>query len=144
MHHGSFATSSGSIYSLWRRDARESSAWGYRFSTYASSKHYHLHYDLSKVDGVDVALDSLGLAIDVVTFGAGGRSLNGIQVIAKVAEPVLDMYGVYGTANEIGRDGTYTMWERSKMGIAIMGVGLPYLDAVGLVVDFAEGVSITP
>jgi hypothetical protein len=93
---------------------------------------------------VDVALDSLGLAIDVVTFGAGGRSLNGLQVIAKVAEPVLDMYGVYGTAHEIGRDGKYTMWERSKMGIAIMGVGLPYLDAVGLVVDFAEGASITP
>jgi RHS repeat-associated protein len=144
VHHGNFATSSQDIYSLWRQDARESSIWGHQFSTYASSKHYHCHYDLNKVDGVDVALDGLGLAIDVITVGTGGRSLNGIQVIAKVAEPALDMYGVYGTADEIGQDGTYTMWERSKMGIAIMGVGLPYLDAVGLVVDFAEGVSITP
>ena len=41
-HHGSFATSSGSIYSLWRRDARESSAWGYQFLTSVGTKHYLL------------------------------------------------------------------------------------------------------
>jgi hypothetical protein len=54
------------------------------------------------------------------------------------------MYGVYGTANEIGQDGIYTMVERGKMAIAILGVHIPYADAAGLIVDFAEGVSITP
>jgi len=143
VHHGSFATSSGSIYSLWRQDARESSVWGYQFLTSVGTKHYHIGIKEAKdIDWIDAGMDIAGILVDIPTVGSGGRMVNGLQVSAIAVGNLLDVGGMaYSTGIGVD-DGALTNAERIDIVLAAWGTQIPILpDAVSLGINVLE---ITP
>ena len=66
VHHGSFATSSQTIYSLWRQDAREPSVWEAELHTWSHQQHLHTRFYPDRFDWIDAGLDVIGIASDIV------------------------------------------------------------------------------
>ncbi len=65
--------------------------------TRPQEKHYHARWrNSTQVDWLGVGLDTTGIVADVLTLGAGGRVVNGIQVayVAKKAGTALDVASV--------------------------------------------------
>ena|GEM_PF-1282246 len=128
-------------YWLYRPIPEMPGGFAYVFSTYAGTKYYHhFNFDASKVNWVDVTLDTIGLTSDIITAGVGGRGINALQVAVKST----DMIGVHRTYDSNFADGSLTRKEKFDLAVDILGVGVPFLDAISLISNFANGVSITP
>ena len=67
-----------------------------------NEKHYHLRFkDSDQIDWVGVGLDAGGIVADVVSGGAGGRVVNGIQV-ARAARTTGDALNALSVGMSIG------------------------------------------
>ena len=115
-----------------------------------NTKYGHLKFDASRVDWVGVGLDGLGIVTDVLTVGAGGRAVNGVQV-AKTARSVGQIsdaasFTISGAALAVDlKDGadSWGMW--ADFGLDAAGLYLPVVpDAISLVWGVPQGFYITP
>ncbi len=122
------------------KDIYRLSGVGQSFYTHISTQYSHVRFDASKVDWVDVTLDTIGLTSDLITLGVGGRGINALQVAVKSTDTI----GFHRTYDSSFADGSLTFKEKLDLAVDILGVGLPYLDAISLISNLANGVSITP
>jgi hypothetical protein len=113
------------------------------FSTYASTKYYHVSFDARKVDWVDAGLDIAGITADLLTWGIGGRAVNAIQ--AAKAGSVIDSLSISYSLTGSVMDGEYSLEEVTDLGINILGLEYPVgPDVVSLIWNLSGGVTITP
>ena len=109
---------------------------------YIRSSEKYLHYRLEgDIDWIDVALDAGGIAADIVSFGVGGRVINGVQVGRK-ARQVGNTLNKASAAYAVGQAGYHAATDSltvddgksltySAVGLFVPGVGT-VADAVSL------------
>lgn len=115
-----------------------------------NSKYGHLKFDASRVDWVGVGLHGLGIVTDVLTVGAGGRVVNGVQVAkaARLVGQISDVasFNISGAALAVElKDGadSWAMW--ADFGLDAAGLYLPVVpDAISLVWGVSQGFYTTP
>jgi RHS repeat-associated protein len=142
--HAEFAVGK-SLYSLWQA-VPQSLAWTYKFSTVADSKHYHMHFDASKVDWVDAGFDVAGITADLFTVGIGGRAVNVIQAAGKTGSLVDALsiaYSWYSNFDGV-LDGESAWGALSDVSLSYAGIGIQFWpDTISLVSNIAGAVTIT-
>ncbi len=101
-----------------------------------NNKHYHIRIE-DEIDWVEVGFDAAGIGADLISFGAGGRIIQGVQV-GKKAEQLGNALNVANTFYTFGtavRDGYVS--EPEFIDIVMSGMGfIPYvgtaLDVINL------------
>jgi RHS repeat-associated protein len=138
--HGRAATFSADAVALIGRTHYGYSA--HSFLTRPQEKYYQARWQASsQVDWLDVSLNAGGIGADLLTAGAGGRVVNGIQVAqaAKRAGDVLDLVSLHKSSYALAvslSQGAATSESTRDVALDLMGVAIPVLpDVISLWYD---------
>jgi hypothetical protein len=138
--HGRAATFSADAVALIGRTHYGYSA--HSFLARPQEKYYQARWQASsQVDWLAVGLNAGGIGADLLTAGAGGRVVNGIQVAraAKQAGDVLDLVSLHKSSYALAvslSQGTATSESARDVALDLIGVAIPILpDVISLWYD---------
>ena len=110
----------------------------------------HIHVVDRGVDWVGVGLDAIGITADLISLGAGGRIVNGIQVgkAVSAAGQTIDSASLLRSCVPLAvnlAEGDVTFSQAADFGLDLWGLYTPILpDAISLTVGLAQGIYIGP